>query len=626
MSRLTSIEHHKPKKKGTQLVFWGLVGLMAVGLGGFGVTSFNGGAGRIGSVGDRPITMQDYGRALQQEMRALGAQMNQPISMDQAQTFGIDAQVRSRLVAQAALANEAERMGLSVGDARVAREITGIDSFFGPAGSFDRETYRMVLQQNNLSEPEFETGLREEIARSLLTGAVGGGFAAPAPMVDRLHAYIAERRSFTLLRLSADSLTAPLPEPSAEALQAWYQDHPADFTAPEIKHITYAALLPEQVAPTLPADDAALRALYDERRADYVQPERRLVERLVFPSAEAAAEARRQLDTGATFESLVAARGLDLDDIDMGDVSRDELGRAAEAVFALTEPGIAGPVETDLGPALFRINGVIAAQETSFDEARADLLAEFQQDAARRAIAQRRTGIDDLLAAGASLEELATESGMTVATLDFGPGIDSALSGYPAFRDAAEALTTDDFPETIELADGGLVVLRLDQVVPPALKPFDAVKDAVAAAVRADMLQKALAARAAEIAEAVKGGADPASFGAVESLGPMARDGFVENVPQDLVADAFAMAEGAARPIEGRVDDGTPFAAVLRLDAVLPAPTEDEAALALKASLSAQIEQALSQDALTLFSNALMQEAGITLDDAAISAVHSQFR
>ena len=106
----------------------------------------------------------------------------------------------------------------------------------------------------------------------------------------------------------------------------------------------------------------------------------------------------------------------------------------------------------------------------------------------------------------------------------------------------------------------------------------------------------------------------------------MARDGFVENVPQDLVADAFAMAEGAARPIEGRVDDGTPFAAVLRLDAVLPAPTEDEAALALKASLSAQIEQALSQDALTLFSNALMQEAGITLDDAAISAVHSQFR
>lgn len=625
MSRLTSIEHHKPKRKGTQIVFWGLVGLMAVGLGGFGVTNFGGGVGRIGSVGDRPITMQEYARALQQEIRALGAQMNQPVSMDQAQAFGIDAQVRSRLVTLAALANEADHMGLSIGDARVAREITAIDSFHGLSGQFDRETYRMVLQQNDLSEPQFETSLREDIARSLLTGAVGGGFVAPDPMVDRLHAHIAERRSFSLLRLTADNLTAPPAEPSPEVIEAWYQDNPADFTAPQIKRITYAALLPEEVAPTLPADDEALLALYDQRRAEYVQPERRLVERLVFPTPEAAAAARQQIDAGESFESIVAARGLDLDDIDLGDASRGDLGPAADAVFAQTEPGIVGPVDTGLGPALFRVNGVIAAQEVTFDAARDDLLAEFQQDSARRAIAQRRVAIDDLLAAGASIEELATEMAMTVATLDFGPGIDSALSGYPAFREAAEALTEDDFPETIELADGGLVAMRLDQVVPPTLKPFDAVKDEVAAAVRADALQQALVARASEIAEAVQGGADPASFGTVESPGPLTRDGFVENVPPTLVADAFAMAEGTARPVAGIVE-GEPFAAVLRLDAVQPAPTDDAAALALKASLSAQIEQALSQDALTLFSNALMQEAGISLDDAAIAAVHAQFR
>ncbi|AZB64608.1 peptidylprolyl isomerase [Cereibacter sphaeroides] len=621
MSKLTSIEHHKPKKKGTQLVFWGLVGLMAVGLGGFGVTNFGGGLSTVGSVGDRDITTGAYARALQQEMRALGAQINQPVTMEMAKAFGLDQQVRRRLVTEAALSNEADRIGLSVGDARVAREITGTDAFHGPSGQFDRETYRLVLRQNNLSEGEFETGLREDMARSLLQGAVGGGFIAPAQMVNTLHAYIAERRSFGLLRVTEANLAKPLAAPTDAELQAWYEAHPADFTAPETKRITYAALLPQDVAATLPADEAALRQLYDERHAEFVQPERRLVERLVFPTAEAAAEARKRLDAGTPFETLVSERGLELADIDLGDASRDALGGAADAVFALTEPGIAGPVETDLGPALFRVNGVIAAHETPFEEVRDDLLTEYQQEAAGRAIAGRREQIDDLLAAGATLEDLAGEAGMKIATVDYAPGLDSDISGYEAFRTAADKLQKDDFPETILLNDGGLLAMRLDEVVAPKLKPFEEVRDDVAEAARKDALTKALAARATEIAKAAEEGTDLGSFGPVEDLGPMTRDGFVEGVPETLVPAAFEMQQGAFRAIEG-----ADFAGVLRLDAVEPAAADDEAAKALKASLSAQIEQALSQDALALFSNSLMQEAGITLNDAAISAVQAQFQ
>ncbi|MEL5879493.1 peptidyl-prolyl cis-trans isomerase [Cereibacter sphaeroides] len=621
MSKLTSIEHHKPKKKGTQLVFWGLVGLMAVGLGGFGVTNFGGGLSTVGSVGDRDITTGAYARALQQEMRALGAQINQPVTMEMAKAFGLDQQVRRRLVTEAALSNEADRIGLSVGDARVAREITGTDAFHGPSGQFDRETYRLVLRQNNLSEGEFETGLREDMARSLLQGAVGGGFIAPAQMVDTLHAYIAERRSFGLLRVTEANLAKPLAAPTDAELQAWYEAHPADFTAPETKRITYAALLPQDVAATLPTDEAALRRLYDERHAEFVQPERRLVERLVFPTAEAAAEARKRLDAGTPFETLVSERGLELADIDLGDASRDALGGAADAVFALTEPGIAGPVETDLGPALFRVNGVIAAHETPFEEVRDDLLTEYQQEAAGRAIAGRREQIDDLLAAGATLEDLAGEAGMKIATVDYVPGLDSDIAGYEAFRTAADKLQKDDFPETILLNDGGLLAMRLDEVVAPKLKPFDEVRDDVAEAARKDALTKALAARATEIAKAAEEGTDLGSFGPVEDLGPMTRDGFVEGVPETLVPAAFEMQQGAFRAIEG-----ADFAGVLRLDAVEPAAADDEAAKALKASLSAQIEQALSQDALALFSNSLMQEAGITLNDAAISAVQAQFQ
>lgn len=621
MARLTTIEHHKPKKKGQQVVVWTLVGMLVVGLGGFGVTNFGGNVQSIGQVGDRDIEVNDYARALQQELAAFGAQIKQNVTLQQAQAFGLDAQVRQRLVAEAALDNETARVGLSVGDARVAEEITANSAFQGTAGQFDRETYRLTLQQNNLTETEFERGLRESLARSLLQGAVAGGFTAPAPLVDTLHAYIAERRGFSLLRLTEADLPSPLPAPTEAELQAWYDAHPEAFTAPEARRITYAALLPEDIVDTLPVDEEALRALYDSRINEFVQPERRLVERLVFPDEAAAAEAKARIDAGTPFEDIVAERGLALSDIDIGDADKAALGAAGDAVFALTEPGVVGPLPSDLGPALYRMNGIVAAQEVPFEEARTDLLAEFQMDAARRAIADRTEEIDDLLASGATLEDLAEDAGLTLGTVDYVEGVDDPLAGYPAFREAAAAAQEGDFPEAIALDDGGLVALRLDAIVPPALRPYDEVAEDVAAAVRADALAKALAARAAEVVAGVEDGASLGSFGVVNVTPQIARDGFVENVPDTLVPTVFELEEGAARLVEG-----PGFTGVVQVTEVTPAPTEGEAATALKGSISAQVDQALAQDALQLFTNALTAEAGIRLDDAAIAAVHAQFR
>ncbi|NCM98254.1 MAG: peptidyl-prolyl cis-trans isomerase, partial [Rhodobacterales bacterium] len=105
----------------------------------------------------------------------------------------------------------------------------------------------------------------------------------------------------------------------------------------------------------------------------------------------------------------VAGRGLTLADIDLGDVSQSDLGAAGEPVFALTGPGVVGPLQSDLGPALYRMNAILAAQETSFDQARDQLVVEFQLDAARRAIGDRAEAINDALAGGATLEDLARE-------------------------------------------------------------------------------------------------------------------------------------------------------------------------------------------------------------------------
>ena len=46
---------------------------------------------------------------------------------------------------------------------------------------------------------------------------------------------------------------------------------------------------------------------------------------------------------------------------------------------------------------------------------------------------------------------------------------------------AAQSVTADDYPEIEQLDDGGIFAIRLDEVIPPALRPLDEVREAVAA-------------------------------------------------------------------------------------------------------------------------------------------------
>lgn len=609
------------KRHGATVLVWIMMGMLIIGLGGFGVTNFGGGITAIGRVGEREIKLNDYARALRQEMSAFSAQVGQQIGIAQAQAFGIDQQVLQSVITRTALDAEADRIGISAGDAVVAAEVAGTQAFQGVAGTFDRETYRFALQQSNLSEGEFEAGIRADMARSLLQGAVVGGFAAPAALTDTLSAWAGEQRGFSVLRLIEADLPIPLPEATEADLTSFYTTNIARFTRPEAKRITYVALLPDTIAKDMPVDEAALKTLYESRLGEFMVPEKRLVERLVFGTDAEAAAAKARLDGGETFETLVAERKLTLDDIDMGDVAKPDLGAAGDAVFALAAPGIVGPFQSDIGPALFRMNAVLAAQETSFDAARPALASEMQTEAARLAISDRVEAIDDLLAGGATLEDIAREQSMVLATVDYAEGADdnAAIAGYPAFRAAAATLALGDFPEAILLDDGGLIAMRLDSTVPPTPIPMADIQAVVAEAQQADALAKALADRAIAIKSGVEAGATLASFGPVEITSQTGRQGNVEGLPAEVIAAAFGMASADLQIIET-----AGFTGVLQLDSITPADASGEDAKAMRAAIEVQARQSIAQDAFTMFSNGLTDSAGITLDQNAINAVHAQ--
>lgn len=611
------------KMKVSNLVVWVLLGLLIIGLAGFGIGDFGGSVRSVGQVGRTEISTQDYARALQNQLAALQQQTGQNFGMAQARAFGIDRMVLEQLVTTAALDDETARLGLSAGDEAVSARIVELPAFQGLDGAFDREAYAFTLDRLGMRPGAFEDQVRAELARNLLQGAVAAGLA-PSPVYgETLVAWLAEERRISWVRLGAEMLDAPVPEPGEAELAEWHAANPERYTAPERREITFAWLTPDMLLGGMEIDEAALRELYAARTADYDLPERRILDRLAFRDTAAAEAARAALAAGETsFEDLLAERDLGPEDASLGEVARGDLEpAAAEAVFALQEPGIAGPVETALGPVLFRVSAVLNAVETPFEEVRDELAQELAADRARRQVDALTDQIEDLLAGGATLEELAAETPMELGQIAFDAGSREGIAAFEEFRQRAAEARPGDFPELAALDGGGLFALRLDAVTPPALRPLGDVRAAVAADWRQAETAKRLRALAETFAARLGAGEDFPALGlAATTEGPLRRNDQLGGAPRALVEAGFGLAEaGAATVLEA---EGGVY--LLRADAVIPADPGDPETEALARSIAARARLDMAEDVLALHARALRESLPISLNATAIEAIHTQ--
>ncbi len=604
----------------SKTAIWVLLGLLILGLAGFGATNLSGTIRTIGTAGDKPISVDTYARQLQQEIRAVEQQQGAALPFAQAQQFGLDRAVLQRLVATRSLDHESAQLGLSIGDNELRNRVLEISAFQGINGEFDREGYRFALEQAGLSEAQFETQLREEVARTIVQGAVLGGIAMPNTYVDTLMTYVGEQRSFTWSVVTAADLAEPVPTPDDATLRAYYDENIDRFTLPETKEITYAVLSPDALLDEVEVDEAALRAAYDERAAEFNQPERRLVERLAYLDSESAEAAAASLAEDESFDSLVESRGLTLEDVDIGDVTLAELGEAGAGVFAADVGAVVGPFPSTLGPALFRVNAVLAEQITPFEDAVEILRPQLANDRAQRLVEAQAENLDDLLAGGATLEELAAETDMVVGNIEWSAQSAEGIAAYEAFRAAAFAVGTSDFPQIDRLDDGGLFALRLDAVLPPRPAPFDAIRDEVAADWQETQTTRLLLAQIEAQVPELEQGRTFAELGldaiAEENL---LRTDFVPRTPPGFLNEVFEMAVGDVRAIESEV-----AAILVRLDAIAP-PAEDGDAARLRVQLSQQAAQQLARDIFEAYNADVISRANPQINQQAVQAVHVNF-
>jgi len=599
------------------------MGLLFVGLMGFGATGLSGTVRAIGSAGDKPIAAQTYYLELQNRIAAAAAQQGRAVSFPEAEASGIPARALQAVVGQRSLDNEAASLGLSVGDDTISAQVLSNPAFRGLDGGFDRTQYREALSRSGLSVREYEATLRDQASRALVQGAVFTGIADPAVYAKTLAQFSREGRTFTWAPLVPADLDIVLPEPSEDDLTAHYEANPDLYRTLETRQIRYVWLTPDMIQDDMPVDEDELRAEYDARAEEYQQPERRLVERLVFADEAAATAALAQIAAGElSFAELVEARGLTLNDVDLGDVTESQLDDAGPAVFAADTGDTVGPFATDLGPALFRMNAVLAARNVTFEQALPELREDQAANRARRLIEDQIDPITNLLAGGAQLSDVAEQTDMQLGELAWTSDVTDGIAAYASFRDLAATTDVGDFAEVQDLDDGGLFALEVISIEAPMIPALDDIRadviDGWEAQATADAVLAEAETRAAQLREGLE-------FGALNLVSiqenNLTRRGFVNGTPPAFISEVFTMELG-----DVRVLDNAGGAIIVRLDAITAADETDDAFAAERAAVAESASQGIAQDIYELYTRHIQITTDVQLNQAAINAIHSNFR
>ena len=606
----------KSKTSVSKIFVWILLGFLFVGLIGFGTGNLSGSVKTIGKIGDTDITVNQYVRALQSELRNTSQQFGQQLTLQQLQAFGIQQRVLSRLVTDKLLENEATKLSLSVDDNSVRNNIISLNAFKGPDGAFNQDAYNYALENAGYTSAEFEEEIRAETARNILSQSILSGNTINKIQAELLAAFLLEARSFNIQVLTADSVEFIAENPTDVELQEFLDKNTEQYTVPESKMISYAILEPEMLADSVPIDNGILQNIYEEKKSEYHKPEERTIDRLSFLSADEASSAISKIKNNDTdFDELSLERGLTEDDVAYGTFSKEKLADASEEIFSAKIGEVVGPVETDLGPVIFRVREIVAAESTSFDDAKNSLAKEYTLSEAKKLVDEKIEESQNLLAAGGTLEDLVSEVGFKIEKILFNEETDMPVLKDQTFVRSAQNTEIGEFPEIKELSNGGLFALRVDDVVAARTKNIEEVRSELESAIEKQKIQIKLDQTANDLLK------NNQYKGEILSFNDKTRDTTLPDMPENIITEIFNLEIG-----KGSVVSGDQKSYILRLKNVSEADLSTDNAKLLISQIKNQINNSLSADLFESFANMARINSKLDINEQALNAVHSSFQ
>jgi peptidyl-prolyl cis-trans isomerase D len=587
------------------------------------------GQSTLAKIGRTEISTEQFRQLYTEKLQQLGRQFGRPLTMDQARAFGLDRQVLQQTIAEAALDEEARRMGLGQSDAEIMRTIYSDANFKGVGGNFDPARFQATIRQFGFTEQKYIAEQRRVSLRRQIAGTVSAGLEPPKVLIEALSRFQNEQRTIDYVKLDA-AQAGTIEPPSPETLASYFDERKTQFRAPEYRKIAFVALTPEEIGKWSEVSEEDARKIFELNRGKLGTPEKRQVSQIVFPNAEEAAAARGRLAGGMSFEDLAKERGLSPADIDLGMVAKSGIidPAIAEAAFSLPSGETSQPVPGRFGVALVKIGTIEPGAEPSYESVAANLKKDIATERARAKVSELYNKMEDERGGGAGVIEAAQKLGLTAVTID---AVDRSgrlpngqpVTGIPRGLDVvSQAFNSNVGADNDPIQyNGGYVWYDVLDVIASRERTLEEVKNQVEAKWREDQITSRLRAKATEMVQKLEQGGkladEAAAAGAkVETAKDVRRDASLPDLPVSAITAAFRTAKDAVGQSAGA--GGSEWIVFRVTD--ISVPSLDLASEDIK-KLKETLQRGLTDEQVAQYVSKIEQTIGTTINKAAFAQV-----
>lgn len=597
----------------------------------------------VAKVGELEISQEQFQQRWNEYRQQMKQMLGEAFDAERFEDAELRREFLERMIDEQVLRQAAAKMEAVVTPDRVAAEIQKVEAF-QIDGQFNADRYRAVLAAQRMTVGGFEGRVFEDLENRLLTQPVLGTAFATEREVNEFVRLRDQTRSFD--RVDVPPVADEALVADEDALRAFHSAHAADFTMPERFTVEWLEVDAANLDAGIEPSDAELRRLYEAERERFGTPEARHVAHILFAvpadaPAEVVKSARERADAAfakltdekADFAAIAAEVSEDLgsknDGGELGFIERGQLDPAFETeVFAMTEPGLHGPVRSDEGWHIISLKAIRAGDRKAFDEVRAELADEYLAGERERMLPEVTGKLVDIVYRDPStLAAAANELGMTVERREgFAADEAEGLLAEPAVRrfyTSERAIAGREASDAIDLGNGRMVVVRVDEHSAAAPLAFADARPRVETAWRLEQRSARSRAKAEAIRLAVIGGKSLADAAAAAGLEVIRTDAVGRGgvVAPPAVRDAAFLAPRAAEGQGGVpfvVEPGDGSASVVVVQSVTDG---DPTALdpAQREALAAQISQGTAALEIRALVDALRQDVEIDVVESRLT-------
>lgn len=481
-------------KIGTGIIAIILVGILV----GFAMSDLqNVGGGQIGGgmgeatlakVGKEQITDREMSEAMQRRLQEVREQRP---DADYAAIVGDFDTLLDALVDQRTLIAFAKKFGFNLSKRLIDAEIAQIPQTKGLNGQFSDAAYQGFLSQQRLTDAQVRLILQGGLLQRLMLTPVATNARASVGLATPYASMMLESREGEAAALPVAAFRAGL-RPSDAQLQAFYAKNRARYMIPEQRVLRIARIGPE--VPGVATSEQEIAAYYNANQATFGAKQTRAISQVVVPDQAAANAIAARAKTGASIAAAAAPAGPNAAVSAVVDQTRQSYAgtageKVAAAVFAASSGAVVGPVQSDFGWVVAKVDKVTAQGGKSLVQAREEI-------ASRLLVAKRKTALEDLVDKvqtavddGSNFAEAAAAAKLTVTTTPL-INVRGQSAANPAFRLPPELAATvkagfemaaNDPPEIVTVAkEGGYAMVGPGQVIAAAPAPLASIRARVA--------------------------------------------------------------------------------------------------------------------------------------------------